>query len=160
MRSRLMLVAVVPGLILAAASGRAVEAEKPTFWVIPHTHWEGAVFKTREEYLETGLPHILMALKLLKQQPGYRFVLDQVAYVRPFLERFPEEEAAFRRFVAEGRLQLVGGMDVMPDVNMPGGESRPCRGHLQSRHPRQRVAVLRDLPGQLGRVGSLRPAWG
>src|SRR5439155_12149860 len=33
---------------------------------IPHTHWEGAVFKTREGYLEMGLPNILKALRLLK----------------------------------------------------------------------------------------------
>src|SRR2546425_11524306 len=39
------------------------------------------------------------------------------------LERYPEEEAAFRKFVAEGRLQIVGGTDVMLDVNMPSGES-------------------------------------
>src|SRR2546422_4351971 len=39
---------------------------KPALWIIPHTHWEGAVFKTREEYLEIGLPHILTALHLLK----------------------------------------------------------------------------------------------
>lgn len=69
-----------------------------------------------------GLPNILKALNLLKKYPNYRFVLDQVAYVRPFLERYPDEEAAFRKFVAEGRLQLVGGMDIMPDDNMPGGE--------------------------------------
>ena len=63
--------------------------QKATFWVIPHTHWEGAVFKTREEYLEMGLPNILKAMKLLNEQPDYRFVLDQVAYVKPFLERYP-----------------------------------------------------------------------
>src|SRR2546425_1195811 len=96
---------------------------KPALWIIPHTHWEGAVFKTREEYLEIGLPHILTALHLLKAHPNYRFALDQAAYVRPFLERYPEEEAAFRKFVAEGRLQIVGGTDVMLDVNMPSGES-------------------------------------
>jgi alpha-mannosidase len=109
----------------AAAPGDELPkpAAPPTFWVIPHTHWEGAVFKTREEYLDMGLPHILTALRLLKTQPNYRFVLDQVAYVKPFLERYPEEEAAFRKFVAEGRLQLVLGMDIMPDVNMPGGET-------------------------------------
>ena len=99
--------------------------EKPgeTFFFIPHTHWEGAVFKTREEYLQMGLPNILRALQLLKQYPEYRFVLDQACYVRPFLERFPEQEAAFRQFAAEGRLAIVGGTDVMLDVNMPGGES-------------------------------------
>ncbi len=35
----------------------------------------------------------------------------------------PAEEADFRRFLAEGRLQLAGALDVMPDVNMPGGET-------------------------------------
>ena len=62
-------------------------ADKPTFWVIAHTHWEGAVFKTREGYLAMGLPHILMALNLLKQQPTYRYVLDQAAYVKPSVTR-------------------------------------------------------------------------
>jgi alpha-mannosidase len=103
--------------------GRATEPTERTFWVIPHTHWEGAVFKTRDEYLAMGLGNILKALQLLKTQPHYRFVLDQVAYVKPFLERFPDQEPAFRKFVAEGRLQLVLGMNIMPDVNMPGGES-------------------------------------
>jgi alpha-mannosidase len=98
-------------------------AAKDVLFVIPHTHWEGAVFQTREGYLEMGLPNILRALRLLKAHPNFRFVLDQACYVEPFLERYPEEEAAFRRFVREGRLEIVGGTDVMPDVNMPGGES-------------------------------------
>jgi alpha-mannosidase len=106
-----------------AVGAQPAEAPKPTFWVIPHTHWEGAVFKTREEYLELGLGNILKAMRLLKEQPTYRFTLDQVAYVRPFLERHPALEADFRRFLAEGRLQLAGALDVMPDVNMPGGET-------------------------------------
>lgn len=99
------------------------ESNQPTLWLIPHTHWEGAVFKTREEYLELGLPNILTAVRLLKEHPDYRYVLDQVAYFKPFLERYPEEAAAFRKFVAEGRLQIVCGLDIMPDVNMPSGES-------------------------------------
>ncbi|HEY0457231.1 MAG TPA: glycoside hydrolase family 38 C-terminal domain-containing protein [Verrucomicrobiae bacterium] len=97
--------------------------DKETFWLIPHTHWEGAVFKTREEYLEMGLPNILTALRLLKENPNYRFALDQVAYFKPFLERYPEQAADFRRFVAEGRLQIVGSLNIMPDDNMPSGES-------------------------------------
>jgi alpha-mannosidase len=96
---------------------------KDVLWIIPHTHWEGAVFKTREEYLEIGLGNISAALHLLGEHPEYRFVLDQVAYVQPYLERYPEDAATFRKFVKEGRLQLVGGTDIMPDVNMPAGES-------------------------------------
>jgi alpha-mannosidase len=109
--------------VASAFADEPEAASKPTFWVIPHTHWEGAVFKTREEYLEMGLPNIVMALKLLREQPAYRFTLDQAAYVKPFLERYPALEADFRRFLAEGRLQLAGALDVMPDDNMPGGET-------------------------------------
>lgn len=98
------------------------DVSKQTLYYIPHTHWEGAVFKTREEYLQMGLPNLLQALRLLKEFPEYKFALDQVAYFKPLLERYPEEAAAFRKFVAEGRLELVGGMDVMPDVVKPGGE--------------------------------------
>src|SRR3954469_13305394 len=107
----------------ATPTTSAIASEKDTLWVIPHTHWEGAVFKTREEYLEMGLPHILHALQLLERHPEYTFVLDQVAYVKPFIERYPEHEAAFRKFIAQGRLELVLGMNVIPDVNKPGAES-------------------------------------
>ncbi len=121
MNLRPLLLASCALVLLADAS--PADEPKETFWVIPHTHWEGAVFKTREEYLDMGLANILKAMRLLREQPSFRFTLDQVAYVRPFLERFPAEEADFRRFLAEGRLQLAGALDVMPDDNMPGGET-------------------------------------
>src|SRR6516164_10371265 len=108
MNLRPCIVVIVVSLLASVtrAAGPAPQA-KPTLWVVPHTHWEGAVFKTREEYLEMGLPHILTALRLLKEHPNYRFALDQVEYFRAFLERYPEEAVAFRKFVAEGRLQIV-----------------------------------------------------
>jgi alpha-mannosidase len=104
-------------------SGTPPGTAKPVLLLIPHTHWEGAVFKTREGYLRVGLPNILAALEMLRQHPDYRFVLDQVAYIKPFLERYPDEEASFRQFLSEGRLQVVGATDVMHDNNMPSGES-------------------------------------
>ena len=118
-------VAVISMLWLAPAraADTPTSPQRDTMWVIPHTHWEGAVFKTREEYLEMGLQNIEHAMQLLKKYPDYTFVLDQVAYVRPFLERFPEQEELFGKFVKEGRLELVLGMDVMPDTAKPGGET-------------------------------------
>src|SRR5262249_55073579 len=89
----------LPLATAAAKASAATPTNPPPFWLIPHTHWEGAVFKTREEYLEMGLPNILTAVRLLKEQPNYCFVLDQVAYFKPFLERYPEEAAAFRKFI-------------------------------------------------------------
>jgi alpha-mannosidase len=88
-----------------------------------------------------GLPNILKAMKLLKDQPDYRFVLDQVAYVKPFLERYPDQERDFRRFLAEGRLQLVGALDVMPDVNIPGGETFVRQMQYGKRYYREKLGV-------------------
>ncbi len=126
----------------APASGQTSHsATNQVLYYIPHTHWEGAVFKTREEYLEMGLPHILKALQLLKKYPDYKFALDQVAYFKPFLERYPEEAAAFRRFVAEGRLEIVGGMDVMPDAVKPGGELFVRQMQYGKQYCRQELSV-------------------
>jgi alpha-mannosidase len=101
----------------------AAEPAHDIVLLVPHTHWEGAVFKTREEYLEMGLPNIVKALYLLKKYPDYRFVLDQMCYVRPFIERYPAEAAVFREMLSNGHLQIAGGTDTMHDNNVPSGES-------------------------------------
>lgn len=108
---------------LAPLAPAAGPASPDTVYVVPHTHWEGAVFKTREEYLAMGLPNILKALYLLKKYPNYTFVLDQMCYVRPFVERYPAEVPALREFLSQGRLQIAGGTDTMHDNNIPSGES-------------------------------------
>lgn len=135
----------------AVAAG---EEEGPdTFYLVPHSHWEGAVFQTREQYLEIGWPIILRALRLLEIYPSYRFVLDQVCLVKPFLERHPEQAAAFRRFVDEGRLAIVGGLLVMPDVNMPGGESFVRQVLVGKRWFRKALGVEVDIGWQLDTFG-------
>lgn len=126
---------------------------RPVYYVIPHTHWEGAVFKTREAYLEMGLCNILRALALLADYPDYRFTLDQVCYVRPFLDRYPQHAGAFRRFVEEGRLAIVGGTDSMLDVNMPGGESFVRQVLLGKRYFRQALGVDVTTGWQLDTFG-------
>lgn len=113
--------------------GKGPLAPDGTFYVIPHTHWEGAVFATREAYLKMGHPHIITALSLLKRYPEYTFVLDQVNYVKPFLERYESESLEFREFVKQGRLQIVGAMDSMHDNNMPSAESI-VRQYLYGKH--------------------------
>jgi len=125
-----------------------------TFYLVPHSHWEGAVFSTREGYLQAHAPFIiLLALRLLEMYPSYRFVLDQVCLVRPFLERYPENAARFRRFVDEGRLAIVGGLLVMPDVNMPGGESFVRQVLLGKRWFRETLGVDVKISWQLDTFG-------
>jgi alpha-mannosidase len=116
-------VRLLPILLLSAWCCYAASPDRDTLIIVPHTHWEGAVFKTREEYLEIGLPHILEALNLMKRYPDYRFVLDQMCYVKPFLDRYPTEVAAFREMLAKGQLEIAGGTVTMHDNNVPSAES-------------------------------------
>lgn len=127
--------------------------QRDVLFYIPHTHWEGAVFKDRAEYLDVGLANILRALRLLKSEPTYRFVLDQSCYVQPFLERYPEEEPAFRRFIHEGRLQIAGGAHVMADVNMPSGEAFIRQIQHGRRYFREALGVEPTVSWQLDTFG-------
>ena len=95
----------------------------PAIFIVPHTHFDPAVFLTREATLDLACDNLLAALDLMEKDETFTFVLDQVAYIKPFLERHPEAEATVRDFIAAGRLEITGGVYVMPDLNIPSGES-------------------------------------
>jgi len=96
---------------------------KFTVHYVPHTHYDAEVFLTRDETFEIGFSVLLGALASLRAEPSFKFVLDQTCYIEPFLRAYPEEEPFFRQMIAEGRLEITGGMIAMPDVNIPSGES-------------------------------------
>ncbi len=126
---------------------------RDTFFIVPHTHWEGAVFKTRADYLDMGLPNILRALRLLKQYPNYRFLLDQMCYVKPFLDRYPEERETFQKFVDEGRMAITGGLLCEPDVNMPSGETFVRQALYGKRYFREALGIDVTTGWQLDTFG-------
>lgn len=100
--------------------------------VVPQTHWDAEVFISREQTLAIGIANLAHELRLLAEQPGTTFVLDQGCLVEPVWERHPELREPIRRFLREGRLEIAGGAWTMPDVNIPCGESfirNVQRGH-------------------------------
>jgi len=94
-----------------------------TAFIVPHSHYDAAWQQTYEGYLQLNHRHILEVLKALREIPDFKFVFDQTALLEPFLERYPEQAELFREMVRAGRIELVCGMYVMPDVNLPNGES-------------------------------------
>ena len=87
-------------------------------YLVPHTHFDAEVFISREETLQLGFSNLQMAMFLFKQNPDFRFSLDQVCYIEPYLRRHPEEKQFFIEMVNSGRLEITGGMYVMPDLNL------------------------------------------
>lgn len=63
------------------------------------------------------------ALQLMYEYPGYTYSQSAAAYNEWMADKYPELDAEIARRVKEGRWEIVGGMWVEPDLNMPDGES-------------------------------------
>ena len=63
------------------------------------------------------------ALQLMKEYPGYTFTQSAAAYNEWIAEKYPQMNDEIKRRIQEGRWEIVGGMWVEPDLNLPDGES-------------------------------------
>ncbi|WP_250573958.1 hypothetical protein [Nonomuraea sediminis] len=59
----------------------------------------------------------------VSRDADYCFVLAEVDYLKPYWDAYPEDRATIRALLAEGRLELMGGMYNEPSTNLTGAES-------------------------------------
>src|SRR5436305_13338024 len=64
------------------------------------------------------------ALQLMNEYPDYTFAQSSAQTSAWLEEKYPEIFAGIQKRVKEGRWEIVGGMWVEPDLNMPDGESQ------------------------------------
>jgi alpha-mannosidase len=63
------------------------------------------------------------ALQLMNEYPDYTFTQSAAQYNAWMAEKYPEINEQIKQRIKEGRWEIVGGMWVEPDLNMPDGES-------------------------------------
>ena len=63
------------------------------------------------------------ALQLMYEYPEYTYTQSAAAYNEWMADKYPDMNAEIKRRIQEGRWEIVGGMWVEPDLNMPDGES-------------------------------------
>jgi alpha-mannosidase len=63
------------------------------------------------------------ALQLMYEYPDYKFSQSAAAYNEWVAQKYPDMNAEIAQRIKEGRWEIVGGMWVEPDLNMPDGES-------------------------------------
>jgi alpha-mannosidase len=63
------------------------------------------------------------ALQLMHEYPNYTYTQSAAAYSEWICDKYPVECQEIKDRVKEGRWEMVGGMWVEPDLNMPDGES-------------------------------------
>ncbi len=91
------------------------------------------------------------ALDRMDEYPEFVFTMDQVVFLTWIEGHDPEMFARIRARVQEGRWELVGGMWVEPDCNLPSGESFArhflySQRYLQSRFGRIATVGLNADP--------------
>lgn len=100
-------------------------AGKPpvTIHVLGHTHidvaWLWRLAHTREKAARS----FATVLRLMEHYPEFVFFISQPQLLAYLKEDYPELFAALKQRVAEGRIELGGGMWLEADCNIPSGES-------------------------------------
>jgi alpha-mannosidase len=63
------------------------------------------------------------ALQLMDEFPQYTYTQSAAAYSEWIVDKYPDEYKQIQDRIKQGRWELVGGMWVEPDLNIPDGES-------------------------------------
>jgi alpha-mannosidase len=64
------------------------------------------------------------ALQLMNEYPDYTYTQSAAQYNEWIADKYPEMNEEIKKRIKEGRWEVVGGMWVEPDLNMPDGESQ------------------------------------
>jgi alpha-mannosidase len=134
-----------------------------TMWMVSHFHYDPVWWDTQGEFTESrlvlpgedgSLPEVRTAFELValhldeaRRDRDYKFVLAEIDYLKPYLDTHPEDRADLRRFLAEGRVEIVGGSYNEPNTNLTSAEST-------IRNAVYGLAYQRDVAG-----GDPRTAW-
>jgi alpha-mannosidase len=110
------------------ASQEKLEALRPlmqqaTFLLDGNAHIDAAWLWPWTETVDVVHRTFATALQLMNEYPDYTFTQSAAAYNAWMADKYPEMNAEIKRRIEEGRWEIVGGMWVEPDLNMPDGES-------------------------------------
>ena len=86
-------------------------------------------------------------LQLMEEYPTFTYTQSASQYNEWIANKYPAMHAQIKRRIQEGRWEVVGGMWVEPDLNMPGGESLVRQLLVGQRHAA--AAVRRNHKGRM-----------
>jgi alpha-mannosidase len=87
-----------------------------------NAHIDAAWLWPRSETIDAVKRTFTTALQLMDEYPGYTYSQSAAQYTAWIAEKYPQMNDQIRQRVKEGRWEIVGGMWVEPDLNLPDGE--------------------------------------
>ncbi len=110
------------------ASHEKLEALKPlletaTLHLTGNSHIDAAWLWPSTETVDVVRRTFGTALQLMYEYPQYTYTQSAAQYNEWMAQKYPDMNAEIAKRIKEGRWEVVGGMWVEPDLNMPDGES-------------------------------------
>lgn len=107
-----------------------------TMYMISHFHYDPVWWNTQAAYTSVwtedppgqcrqtnGFDLVHAHLEMARSEPEYKFVLAEVDYLKPYWDARPEDRADLRRFIAQGRVEIMGGTYNEPNTNLTSPET-------------------------------------
>lgn len=107
-----------------------------TMFMVSHFHYDPVWWNTQGAYTSewtedppgrarqtNGFALVHAHLEMARREPEYKFVLAEVDYLKPYWDTRPEDRADLRRFIAQGRVEVMGGTYNEPNTNLTGPET-------------------------------------
>jgi alpha-mannosidase len=88
-----------------------------------NSHIDAAWLWPKSETIDVVHRTFATAIQLMNEYPNYTFTQSAAQYTEWMADKYPDLNAQIKQRVKEGRWEIVGGMWVEPDLNLPGGES-------------------------------------
>ena len=88
-----------------------------------NSHIDAAWLWPESETIDVVKRTFTTALQLMNEYPNYTYTQSAAQYTEWMADKYPKLHEQIRERVKEGRWEIVGGMWVEPDLNLPDGES-------------------------------------
>ena len=107
-----------------------------TMYMISHFHYDPVWWNTQGAYTSVwaedppgackqnnAFALVAAHMEMARRDPVYKFVLAEVDYLKPYFDAHPEDRADLLRFIAERRVEVMGGTYNEPNTNLTGAET-------------------------------------
>ena len=104
-------------------SSRSSRVQQATYHLTGQSHIDAAWLWPWTETVDVVKRTFGTALQLMYEYPKYTYSQSASAYYEWMAQKYPDMNEEIARRIKDGRWEVVGGMWVEPDLNMPDGES-------------------------------------
>jgi alpha-mannosidase len=94
-----------------------------TIHIVGHQHMDMNWLWTTDETMKMSQDNLRQTIAFMEEFPDFTLIQSQIAHYKFVEEQDPQLFEKIKKYVAEGRLELGGGMWTQGDMNMSSGEA-------------------------------------